>query len=194
MIKCNNVIVRFGEQTIKFPNKEFLKNKISIITGPNGSGKTTILKSLAKLQSYEGDIHYEGVSTFTAQTPIMFNMSVRKNIEYPLQIRGLNIEDYNDKINHYSTILGLNTLLEKNAQKLSSGEKMKISIIRSIIFEPDILLLDEPTTALDVDSINALTRLLQEIKSTMTIIMASHDRVFIKELADDTYKLGGTYV
>lgn len=194
MIKLSNVSVCFENRKIVYPDKEFGSNKITVITGPNGSGKTTLLKAISKLHFYDGMIDYEGFCTFTAQSPVMFNMSVLDNITYPLRIRNLNLEDYLDSIHHYCELLDLTSLLDENAKKLSSGEKMKVSIIRSIIFNPNVLLLDEPTTALDIKSIDALVTLLKEIKSVMTILVVSHDRFFIKELSEDTYLLGGTYV
>lgn len=97
-------------------------------------------------------------------------------------------------INDYAEKLNLTPLLQKNSRNLSDGEQKKTSILRSIIFGPKILLLDEPTTSLDVESIEELTTLLKELKNKMTIIIVSHDRSFIEELRDDVIELGGNYV
>ncbi|MFK5883492.1 MAG: ATP-binding cassette domain-containing protein, partial [Candidatus Izemoplasma sp.] len=85
-------------------------------------------------------------------------------------------------------------LLKKNAKNLSSGEKMKVSIIRAIIFKPDTVLLDEPTSYLDVDSIHQLKRIINDLKSSINFIIVSHNEAFYNELVDGSLTLGGQYV
>lgn len=194
MINLQDVSITFDEFNINYDDFQFQTNKITFIKGPNGSGKTTLLKAIAGLQKHNGTISYQGVATFNSQKPILFHMSVYDNITYPIRIRNLDLNEYKEKIQKYITLFDLTKLEHTNTSKLSSGELMKISIIRSIIFNPDILLLDEPTTALDIESIKKLTILLQEIKKDMTILISSHDRLFIEELSEDTYQLGDNYV
>ena len=194
MIKLDNVKINYDNFTISYNNHVFNNNTITIIKGPNGSGKTTLLKAIANLLPHQGDITTEGYATFNSQTPILFNMTVYENIIYPLKIRKKDLSKYQKQINKYLTLFDLVTLKDTNATCLSSGEKMKTSIIRSIIFKPDILLLDEPTTALDIESITALTALLKELKKDTTILISSHDRLFIEDLKDDIYLLGDNYV
>ena len=67
---------------------------------------------------------------------------------------------------------------------------MKTAIIRSIIFNPDIVLLDEPTTHLDIDSIHELEELIKSLKDKITFVIVSHNEAFMKELIDDEYKVG----
>ena len=71
---------------------------------------------------------------------------------------------------------------------------MKVSIVRSLIFNPDIVLLDEPTTHLDLESIDELTILIKELKNKITFIIVSHNQKFIDDLLDEEYHLGGNYV
>jgi energy-coupling factor transporter ATP-binding protein EcfA2 len=194
MINTKNVKVVYPELTIKFDDVTIKENLITFIKGPNGSGKTTLLKSLSNLLEYEGEIVGNNDITYNSPKPVLFNMTVLENITYPLRIRKLNIESYMPRINNYVEKLNLTPLLQKNAHKLSDGEQKKTSILRSIIFGPKILLLDEPTTSLDVESIEELTILLKELREEMTIIIVSHDRSFIEELHDDVVELGGNYV
>ena len=116
--------------------------------------------------------------------------AIFENIIYPLRIRKLDISDYMKSIDEYAKALEIDHLLEKNALKLSSGEKRKVSIIRSVIFNPDIVLLDEPTTHLDLDSIHELIKLIQQLKQDITFIIVSHNETFIQALQDVTYKVG----
>ncbi|MFW5838710.1 MAG: ATP-binding cassette domain-containing protein [Bacillota bacterium] len=194
MIKLNNVITQFPNFSISYPDIIFPKNKITFIIGKNGTGKTTLLKSIAKLVPYRGSIEYKGVATCHMQEPILFNRSVYDNIIYPLKIRHLNISDYEEPLLEYAKTLEIDTLLTRASKSLSAGEKMKVSILRSIIFKPDILLLDEPTTHLDLTSIQQLTVLIKKLKQTMTIVIVSHNQAFIDELQDEIYQLGGNHV
>jgi len=194
MIKVTDLKVIYPELTITFDDVEIKENAITFIRGQNGSGKTTLLKSLSSLITYEGLIEGNLDITYNSPKPILFNRSVLENILYPLKIRKFNIDSYMDTVNDYAKKLCLSPLLDKHAHKLSDGEQKKTSILRSIIFGPKILLLDEPTTSLDVESIVELALLLKELKHSMTIIIVSHDRAFIEELYDDVIELGGNYV
>ncbi len=191
MIEINNLVVKYKTITFKFEDYHFKKNKISVISGRNGAGKTTLLKAIASLIEYEGKIKVNGVITYNSQEAVIFNRSVFENIIYPLKIRKLDISLYQEKIMEYAKVLSIDHLLNKNALKLSSGEKMKVAIIRSIIFNPEIVLLDEPTTHLDLESITELSNLIKKLKNQITFIIVSHNKTFIEELIDEEYYLGG---
>ena len=189
MIKIKDLKVSFKDTIIEYRDTTFEANKITFIKGSNGTGKTTLLKAIAGLNEYQGTVESVGFVTFNRQDPVLFNMSVLKNIEYPLRIRKKDVLQYQQKINEYVKRFNIEHILNKNATLCSSGEKMKTSIIRSIIFSPGVLLLDEPTTSLDIESIKVLTDILKELKHEMTIIISSHDRLFIEELNDSIYEL-----
>ncbi|MCK5761991.1 MAG: ATP-binding cassette domain-containing protein [Candidatus Izimaplasma sp.] len=191
MIEITNLVVRYKTLTFNFDDIHFKEHKVSVVSGRNGTGKTTLLKSIASLIDYEGDIKVNGEITYNAQEAILFNRSAYENIVYPLKIRNLDLTIYEEKVKKYSKALNVEHLLSKNALKLSSGEKMKVSIIRSIIFCPKIVLLDEPTTHLDLESINELSILIKELKDKITFIIVSHNKTFIEELIDEEYHLGG---
>ena len=191
MIEVNNLVVKYKTVTFNFEDYHFKKNKVSVISGRNGAGKTTLLKAIASLIEYQGDIKVNGEITYNSQEAIIFNRSVFENIIYPLKIRKLDVALYQEMIMKYSKALSIEHLLSKNALKLSSGEKMKVSIIRSIIFNPEIVLLDEPTTHLDLESITELSNLVRELKKKITFIIVSHNKTFIEELTDEEYYLGG---
>ncbi len=194
MIKLEHVSTPYPDFSIVFPNVVFPKNKVTFVTGRNGVGKTSLLKAIAKLIPYEGVIEYIGFATYHFQEPILFNRSVFDNIIYPLKIRKLAVSDYQDNLYAYAKILGIDQLLQRSAKELSSGEKMKVSMLRSILFSPTILLLDEPTTHLDLESIEQLTELIRVLKKDMTLIIVSHNKAFINSLQDFNYHLGGSHV
>ena len=192
MIEIRGLSVKLKTLKLDFDNHVFKKHKISVVSGRNGTGKTTLLKAIASLIDYTGEVKVRGEITYNSQEAVLFDRTVYENIIYPLKIRKLDIELYQETIEKYCKALDIYHLLDKNALKLSSGEKMKVSIVRSVIFNPEIVLLDEPTTHLDLESINELSLLLKELRNKITFIIVSHNKTFIEELIDEEYHLGGT--
>lgn len=190
MIKFKEIKVSFKDIDFIYKDGHFKKNQVTFITGKNGSGKTTLLRVLASLNPYQGDLELNAKVTYNSQEPVIFHRSVKENILYPIKVRKLDPTDYEEKILDYTKKLEIDHLLENDASKLSSGEKMKTSIIRSIIFDPDIILLDEPTTHLDLDSIKELIDLIKSLKHKITFIIVSHNESFMNELLDNEYKVG----
>lgn len=189
MIKIKNLKVKLKNLEFEFKDYVFKKGKITFVSGRNGAGKTTLLRTFAAFNAYEGTLEIDGVVTYASQEAVIFDRSVYENIVYPLRVRKLDLALYQNTIDEYCILLDIKDLLQNNALKLSSGEKMKVSIVRSIIFNPDIVLLDEPTTHLDLESISELTMLLKRLKNKMTFIIVSHNKTFIEDLLDEEYKV-----
>ncbi len=194
-ININNLTKYYHNKLIlSIPELEFRENKTYCIRGRNGTGKTTLMQMIANLLTYDSGevlydkqlIHHEIMKkmTYVSQNPYIFNTSVYQNIEYPLKLRNEDKETIEKKVNTYLEYFELDTLKYQNAKKCSSGEKMKIALARSLIFKPEVLLLDEPTTNLDVESIEKLKNILLKIKKDTTIIFISHDLNFIKSISD----------
>lgn len=179
--------VKYEDVSFTFKDHTFKKGTVSFITGKNGVGKTTLLKAIARLIDFTGEI--KGSGTYVAQNPVIFTKSVYENIVYPIRIRNLDVKDYDEVINTYAKLFEIEGLLEKNAHNLSGGEKMKVTIIRSLIFSPDVVLLDEPTTHLDLESINELIKIIKLHKESIKFIVVSHNKSFMDEIMDDDYRL-----
>lgn len=194
MIEIKDLKVKMKNIEFNFDDFKFEKNKITVVSGRNGAGKTTLLRVFASFIEYEGSLKINAEVTYNSQEPVIFNRTAYSNIAYPLKVRKLDISLYHNKIIEYAKLLDIEHLLENNALKLSSGEKMKVSIIRSIIFDPDIVLLDEPTTHLDLESITELTNLIKKLKNKITFIIVSHNKSFVEDLKDVEYKVGGRNV
>lgn len=190
MIKIAGVVATLGKTSIHFEDINIKENKVTFIKGRNGSGKTTLMRSIAGLIPYSGTIEIDGAVTYNNQEPVLFRRTVRENIYYPLKVRGLELSTFDEQILTYAKILHLVALLDKDATKLSSGEKMKVSIIRAIIFRPKYVLLDEPTTHLDFESIIELINLIKTLKSDLTFIIVSHNKQFIDALEEEVIVLG----
>jgi putative ABC transport system ATP-binding protein len=159
------------------------------VVGPSGSGKSTFLKLCCHLISpTEGKILYKSKSimehnpmelrkniAYCFQTPYLFGESVMDNISFPYHIRNIKM-DYK-KVEELFVLFNLdNDFLIKDVRNLSGGEKQRIALIRTLLFKPEILLLDEVTSALDVDN----TLIVENVMKTLnqngtTIIWVTHN-------------------
>lgn len=171
------------------------------IVGESGSGKSTFLRLLADLiPPYNGEIKYIGKNylsynpielrrkiSYCTQLPYLFGHTVKENLEFPFKIRNKEIDK--KRIIELLNIFNLDEYyLSKDINSLSGGEKQRISLIRNLVFIPDILLLDEVTSALDVDNAIIVEKYMKKLnKSGVTIIWVTHNdeqskRIFNKRI------------
>jgi putative ABC transport system ATP-binding protein len=159
------------------------------IVGPSGSGKSTLLKLCSNLISpTSGTITYNGRDLATIepesyrkevgycfQRPYLFAKTVRRNILFPYDIRGL--EPDMNRIEYLFDLLHMPlNYMERRNDELSGGEMQRICLIRSLIFEPNVLLLDEVTSALDATNTSIVENVIDELhKMGITIISITHN-------------------
>lgn len=204
--------VVFTDVGIKYGEKEVLKNFNMIvkpresvaIVGKIGSGKSSIVKSLLKLIPYSGYIMIDGVDISTLepmtvrsqilyvrQNPLPFNRTLYENISYG-----------NDKITekdveHIFSKYDLNTFFEhkledkvgKRGGKLSGGQRQMIFLLRILLNENPIVILDEPTSSLDEKSSKYVWKMLEDILKSRTVLLITHDTKLAK-LADREVRIG----
>ena len=195
-VKVRNLLKEHLQFSLKIPDEIFPSGSITAIIGPNGKGKTTFLKILAGLDSeFTGEITYDGkrlnqklrqCMTMTFQTPMLLNRSVYANIEYPLKIRGIAHSERKERVKALVSRLSIDHLVRKNAKKLSGGESQKVALARGLSLKPQFLMLDEPFSAIDQESIHDMMDCIEEYnKSTgATIILVSHDSLQIEKLCN----------
>ncbi len=169
-----------------FNNVSFIIQKGShiVLTGPNGSGKSTLLGLLSgliypqsgKVKSHSMKYGYVGV------TPLIVSGTIRENLIYGNEndIDDNELVDYLNKFKVFNEQNNLNLDKQISIKTLSSGQLQKISFIRSLLNKPDILLLDESTSNLDIDSKNLIFQILEEMN--MTIINATHNHEDFKNI------------
>ena len=183
----------------------FSDSKILGLLGPNGSGKTTLVKLISGLLKYKsGEIYINGLNIKTlSQNELAkifafvsqdyeptYGFNVQEIIEmgrYPYLGR-LGFINKNDKtiINEVIDLLSLKDLLKINVDDLSSGEKQKVRFARALVQQPKYLILDEPTSNLDLSNKILVIDVLRKISSFGTkIVLTSHDLSFIKESSDE---------
>lgn len=170
------------------------------LTGPSGSGKSTILRLLANLISpSEGEILYQGQKTtsyqpdqyrqrvsYCFQQPTLFGETVKDNLAFPFTIRKQAFDEAKCLARLKEVDLSSNFLGKKITQ-LSGGEKQRVALIRNVLFEPEVLLLDEVTTGLDDFSKQQVHQLIKnEQERGVTIVQITHDQ---SELAEAKLQL-----
>lgn len=208
IIRTEDLSVNYGNKNIlKNINISFDKNKITAIIGPSGCGKSTFLKTLNRtLEEYggtsEGDIYLNSVNIMDIhiqdlrnkigmvfQTPVVFPFSIYKNMTYAPIYYGEKSKNklneiavkYLKKAGLYEEIKGD---LNMHASKLSGGQQQRLVIARCLTVNPEVILLDEPCSALDIKNTANIEKMLLEIKKEYSIIIVTHNLAQAKRIAD----------
>lgn len=167
-----------------------------LLTGPSGSGKSTLLKIIASLlEPTTGDIQFKGRSinelkpesyrqqvSYCFQTPALFGDTVYDNLALPWQIRKKKVDS--EKLKDWLKKVNLPVeMLTKKTEQLSGGEKQRVALLRNLQFLPDVLLLDEITSALDEDNKQAINQLVAGLvkDSGVAVMWISHDATEINQ-------------
>jgi NitT/TauT family transport system ATP-binding protein len=175
---------------------DVLPGKITTVVGPSGCGKTTLLRLASGLIPASGGTVYfnglavEGLNTevgYVTQDSNLFPwLTALGNVEFPLAIRGMPVAERREKAMHWLRLVGLDGFENSYPSQLSGGMQKRVSIVRTLIYEPSVVLLDEPFGALDAQTRmglhHELLELWREKKSTMLFI--THDLVEAITLSD----------
>ena len=199
-----------GKPAIAHISADIPKNEITAVIGPSGCGKSTLLRCMNGLLAQEpgtevrGEIALDGTDIsrlpseelrrrvgLVFQTPTPFPFSILKNLTFAPQYYG-----QRDKKALEALAIGKLQLcglydevkdeLRKNAQKLSGGQQQRLCIARALTVEPDILLLDEPCSALDVRATQTVEELLLRLKERYTVVIVTHNLAQARRIADRT--------
>ncbi len=197
ILELRNVSKSYGEiRAIRNVSLKVRERETLAILGPNGAGKTTLLKIMAGLlQPDSGIILYRGEPingvdqlrrrvTMVFQMSVMFNTSVYGNVAYGLRVRGLPRREIDDKVRDVLRLVGLEGFEDRKAKELSGGEQQKVALARALAIQPEILLLDEPTSNLDSPSAASIEQILSQIKHKTAIVLATHNIFQAKRLAE----------
>ncbi len=200
-IELSAVHKQFDTSLFYIDSCVFPKGRIHGIIGHNGVGKTTLLRMIAGLDyAYQGSIAYEGVGmdaimqkkvSFITQKPYMLARSVADNIGYPLKLRKVDKEELQARTETWLKTLRIETLKKRRATVLSGGERQKVSLARGLIYNPKLLLLDEPTANIDPDSVEVIENVIlsYQAKTQATVLMVTHDLSQALRVCDDLYIL-----
>ncbi|MEG0392760.1 MAG: ATP-binding cassette domain-containing protein, partial [Anaerovoracaceae bacterium] len=160
-----------------------------------GAGKSTLLNLIAGLdQPTGGTIEYDGRPllpaeevTLVFQKPYLLTTDVRRNIAYPMKLRGSASTEINTRVNALMEELGLSALADQKAWKLSGGEAQKVALARALSFHPKLLLLDEPTANVDPATTGEIEKMLLKVnqQEETTIVLITHNLAQAKRLCQN---------
>ncbi|MCK8061132.1 MULTISPECIES: ATP-binding cassette domain-containing protein [unclassified Fusibacter] len=173
-------------------NLKFEKGICHCISGENGTGKTTLLKIMAGLEKSDtGTVIKTGSCTYSGSNPYMLHGTVLENIQYPFTLTRQSDPSSREKVMAMIKRLGLQGLEQRTATSLSSGEKQKVALGRALVWNPEILLLDEPTANIDSSAVGKIEEILLDyIKSpNHTLLLVSHDLEQAKRLSGKSWIL-----
>ena len=204
MIVFDGVEKRFGD-TVVLSDLSFTVAPAEHVTliGPSGSGKTTILRLLMCLDSVtRGTIRVAGqeltgdekrsrqvrrrIGMVFQQFNLFPNMTVRGNlIEAPTRVLGLSKDEANVRAVELLDLVGLREKIDEHPSRLSGGQQQRVAIARALAMRPDVLLLDEVTSALDPELVAGVLALLRDIGETtdITILCVTHEMGFARDFS-----------
>ena len=198
-IKIVNLTKKYKD-TVAVDNLSLTVNEGELFSllGVNGAGKTTTIKMLSCLtKPTDGDAFLLGKSIVTdtndikaliavspQETAVAPGLSVLENLELICGVHGFSKSVRDEKIKELTELLGLDSVINKKAGKLSGGWQRRLSIAMALISEPKILFLDEPTLGLDVIARSELWDIISSLKGKVTIILTTHYMEEAEELSD----------
>ena len=192
----------FVQQALKNVSIEFKKNEFVAILGPSGSGKTTLLNIIGGLDRYDtGDLIINQKSTkdfkdrdwdayrnncigFVFQSyNLIGHIDILQNVEMGMTLSGVSSKERKKRAIEVLTRVGLKDHLHKKPNQLSGGQMQRVDIARALANDPDIILADEPTGALDSKTSVQIMNLIQEIAKDKLVIMVTHNPELAHEYA-----------
>jgi putative ABC transport system permease protein len=207
-IKKEYVIAKKPLEVLKGINLSFQDKEFVAILGPSGCGKTTLLNLIGGLDQYtSGDLIIDGKSTknfidrdwdsyrnhrvgFVFQNyNLIMHLSVLQNVELSMTLSGVSQSERRRRATKVLEDVGLGDKVNKKPNQLSGGEMQRVAIARSMVNQPDILLADEPTGALDSVTSASILEMLKHISQKRLVIMVTHNRELAERFATRIIKL-----
>ena len=212
-IEVENFDFFYGEnQALKNINLKIPKQRVTAFIGPSGCGKSTLLRCFNRMNDLIDNVRVEGRMTLhdqeifdksvnvselrrrvgmVFQKPNPFPKSIYENVAYGLRIQGIKNKRLLDEVverslKHAALWDEVKDRLEDNAMGLSGGQQQRLVIARAIAIEPEVLLLDEPASALDPISTLKIEELIYQLKTEFTIVIVTHNMQQAARVSDYT--------
>lgn len=194
-------VILSGQEVLKVHSLQVNPGEVLAVIGPNGSGKSTLVLSLALLlRPAAGTISCQGIPISGAsqilqlhrkiavvlQEPLLLNGTVWDNVTLGLRLRGVKGDEAGARAKKWLERFGISHLTRRQARLLSGGEAKRVSLARAFVLEPEVLFLDEPFSALDSPTRQALLEDFEVVlrETRVTTVMVTHDRNEALALAD----------
>jgi len=204
MIRIEKIDVTVGRFRLRNLSLDLPAGQYSVLMGKTGSGKTTLLECICGLRTVEsGSIFLAGRDVtpwppakrsvgYVPQDGALFpTMSVRDHLGFALAIRKWPRSEQQRRIAELATLLSIEHLLDRRPAGLSGGEAQRVALGRALSFHPQVLLLDEPLSALDDDTRRQMYTLLKDVQraTRLTALHVTHSREEADHLGDRVYQL-----
>ncbi|QZN85919.1 phosphate ABC transporter ATP-binding protein PstB [Cellulomonas sp. C5510] len=212
VLECQDVSVHYGpHQAVKGVSLTFGLHEITALIGPSGCGKSTILRSLNRMNDLvdsarvSGSVRYHGQDLYAKgvdpievrrrigmvfQKPNPFPKSIYDNVAYGPRVTGMRPSSMDDLVEEALTRAALwdevKDKLKQSAYGLSGGQQQRLCIARTIAVEPDVILMDEPCSALDPIATLRIENLMAELRERYTIVIVTHNMQQAARVADRT--------
>jgi ABC-2 type transport system ATP-binding protein len=189
MIKVNNVVKRYKNvEALKGISFEVKKGEILGFLGPNGAGKTTLMRILTGFfPATSGEVLINGrdieketreiqrtIGYLPENVPLYYEMRVQSFLRYVAEIKGVKRKDLSKEIERVTRECGLFDVERRQIKTLSKGYRQRVGLAQSLIGNPDLLILDEPTTGLDPKQIIEIRSLIKNMSGNKTVILSTH--------------------
>ncbi len=211
ILQTRRLTIRYGQKVaVNQVSLDIPERKITAIIGPSGCGKSTLLRALNRMNDFieelsmEGEVYYRGINLYAKevdpvevrrrigmvfQKPNPFPKTIYKNIAWGLSINGVK-DDIPARVQRALEQAALwdevKDRLHESAMTLSGGQQQRLCIARALALEPEVLLMDEPCSALDPISTARIEDLLFQLKDSYTIVIVTHNMQQAARVSDYT--------
>lgn len=186
-----------GTWGLRNASASFHRGRITAILGPNGAGKSTLIHMLAgAIQPTQGSIHLANpgmrVGWSSQRTTIDWYLNAFDNVMIGARLAGLDRTQSRAEVARVLDLLHLSDLATSDVSMLSGGQQQRIQVARTLVADPELLLLDEPTASLDVESAESVLGQMRDLaKQGATILVSSHDLGLLERFCDDVLFIHG---
>ncbi|RLD14363.1 MAG: glutamine ABC transporter ATP-binding protein [Caldiserica bacterium] len=203
LISVRNLYKRFGDlEVLKNINFDLKEKEVLVIVGPSGAGKSTLIRCINRLEEpTEGEIWFEGrkidekanLNKLREKIGMVFqrfnlfpHLTAIQNIMLALKVvKKMKDEEAREVALHFLKKVGLEERKDHFPHQLSGGEQQRVAIARALAMQPDVMLFDEPTSAIDIELIKEVLDVMKELaKEGMTMIVVTHEMGFAREVGD----------
>ncbi len=190
LLEIRGLVMKAGKSTLlDLPALDVFKNEVLILLGPNGAGKSTLLRAAAGLMKpasgyirFAGEPHlseleYRRKVSTVFQSPLLLSDTVSNNIATGLRFRGYSKKEIRERVDHWMDLLHISHIKDRQAKVLSGGEAQRVSLARAFCLETELILMDEPFSAVDAPTRQDLLEDLRTIlsKTNQTCVYVTHD-------------------